>query len=206
MRDACDAHLLRAIVGHGESHAQFLRAGAVPPRNEHLVGIGHEVLATVPGSALLERHARGGTVEIELATIVGHRRAVGFTLDDEIAEALVVAVVVHLAAQLLRDVFGFELRAVGELFADRPHEPGLRFGRQPEVVAALGSRPASPQGFLGDLQAFGIDAAEHHGADASVADGQRFLFPIGGGLVVPEEIGVLGVRERCECEQASDGS
>ena len=112
----------------------------------------------------------------------------------------------HLATQLFRDIFGFELRAVGELFADGTHELSLRFGRQSEVVSALGSRAAGPQGFLRDLQTFGIDAAEHHGADASVADGQRFLFPIGGGLVVPEEICVLGVRERRECEQAGDGS
>ena len=107
-----------AIVGHGEAHAQLLRAGAVPARDQHLVGIGNEVFAPVAGAALLEAHARDGGVEIELAAIVGHRLPSGLALDDEIAEALVVAVVVHLAAELFGHVFGLELRAVDELFAD----------------------------------------------------------------------------------------
>lgn len=49
------------------------------------------------------------------------------------------------------------------------------------------ARAAGPEGGFVELEAFGGDAAEDHGAEAAIADRQG-LDPLAGGLVVTEEV------------------
>ena len=57
------------------------------------------------------------------------------------------------------------------------------------VVTVVGT--SGPEGVFVELKAFGLDAAEDHGAEASVADGQS-VAPEDGWFFVPEdEIGWL---------------
>ncbi len=51
---------------------------------------------------------------------------------------------------------------------------------------ALVVRPARPDGVLVELQPLGVGAAEHHGAQAAVADRQRSQPVRTGALVVPQ--------------------
>ena len=109
------------------------------------------------------------------------------------------------------EVLGFLLFSVEEELADFRQE----FHR---ALVGVGVGLAGPDGVFVELDALVGDAAEDHGAEVAVADGQGFA-PIGGGLVIPQHplrLGRSGVggdfgggwresQEHAECGEEDAG-
>ena len=134
----------------------------------------------------METHAGGGGGEIEPAAVGGDGAGAG-EVEPEIAERLVALLVT--AEPVLGDV-GVGLGIFAGL--DESGDVVEIFG---EIEGAeIGGRFAGGEGVFVELEVLAAGAAENHGGEAAVADGEG-VGPALGGLVIPEGERVAGGGE-----------
>lgn len=152
--------------------------------HRHLVGRTAEGLPLVACAAVEEAGQRDGAGEVEAAPVALHALQAG-----EVEQQVTGAAEGHLLDGLAHQRFGNQV--VGLLPALLGYQ-AAHLGQglaEPRVVCDVG--PAAVEGVDVELQPLLGRAAENHGAQAAVADGQG-LDPGAGGLVVPEGQRVIG--------------
>ena len=135
-----------------------------------------EDLAHVVGRSDAVAYRSHGGLEIQLPTIAAARDVTMLEGEIQVAERLVRLRVGPLHST--RGAIGLDVLLLGD---EAPHL-GEHLRRLRVVPVA---RPARPERVLVELQPLPLDAAEHHGAEPSVADGER-LHPLLRGSSVPE--------------------
>ena len=144
--------------------SQKARFFARQPNDDHLVRGRRKHLALEQAACRAIGNARNGCIQIQLAAIV---RCAGAAVNfqEQIAERLVRLVVrtLHLFAKRVSFMIVFVVE----------HEPAYigENGACIRIIPVVGS--ARPEGVFVELQAFGIESAEHHGTQASIPDGKR---------------------------------
>ena len=157
------------------------RAGPVAGQahDDRLVGRAREDLAREGGVADAVADADDRSVEVQLAAVVG-RVLVALENEPQVAERLIRLQVARLPHELLvRQVLRLLVAALAD---ELPH---LRQVRERLGVDGV-VRPAGPERVLVQLDALRRHAAEHHPAQAAVADGQG-LDPLLRRLAVEED-------------------
>jgi len=177
-----------AVLGPRHADAEGQAAGLIAgqPHDEHLVGGTGEHLAGERGVAAAEGRARDGRIEIEVAPVVAHLGDLA-EVEPQVAEGLVAPGCDAGAHDLaLHEGLALGVLAVEDELA------GL-LDRVPGALAIALDGMASPQGVLVELDVLAADAAEHHGAQPPVADGQG-LGPLACRLAIPQRQLALGRR------------
>src|SRR5690606_20807688 len=98
-------------------------------------------------------------------------------VEVELPEGLVGAVADLAEAEEVDDRGGLDLPLRPDQLASLLEGVGARGGPVAVGVVAALRRAAGPQGLLVELDALGVDGAEHRPAEVAVAHGQRLLLP-----------------------------
>jgi len=158
------------------------------PHGDHPVDRTGEHLADMMHARARERHARDRRIEIERAFVAIGRRERG-QRECQVARGLVGHLLERARHHSRIDQ---RLRVGIAAFEHHPANVGERAARL-RAVGAIGA--AGVQRIAIELEPFAARTAEHHGADAAVADRQR-LRPGGGRLAIPESPRVVGTLAR----------